>query len=316
MKLSQVLAWGFVAFQSVAQAALPLNPLDPSLPLTTHTRVECLLENAVVNTGATQAACSERHSDGTHAESTGVASASLHTGELRVVAGSQSPPRPSLQGPGYGWAEASMYDTLTVAGPVTNGFRVNLSMSVGGFYSASAGTPVPLTDTFINASLLTSSAETGLPVDSSQIIVKLLSSQAQGTPVTAFRESESGDLTTNGVVPVGNPTSLLFDPADMRFTLTSSFDITPSKPSFAFSARLLIGNFSTFADGSGGGDTVLDFGRTAKLSIDAPPGVAFVSGSGAFLVPVPEPANAALLAIGLVALFLARHRAADRSRSS
>lgn len=317
MSISRLFAWGFAVFLSAAQAAPPSNPLDPSLPLTTHARVECLLFDAVVATGDAQAQCFEGSITATRAGSTGVASANLHTGELRATAISQTQSRSSGLLPGFGWAEAELYDTLTVVGPVTSAFRVNLSMTVGGFYSASSVDPWPV-DTFVTASLVTLSVDNGFLEDSAGIRIELQSTQVPGEPVTAFRDSEFGDVTTNGVVPPGNPTSLMFDPSDMRFTLTSSFDITPLKPSFAFSARLLVGNFSSFlADSSSTRDTVLDFGQTARLSISAPPGVTFISESGAFLQPVPEPSTVALLTIGLAMLMAAaaRQRAVGKRRS-
>ncbi len=190
-----------------------------------------------------------------------------------------------------------MYDTLTVNGPVTTGFQVNLSMTVSGLYSSSSANPRPL-DTFVTANLITLSGATGFVDDAAGIGIKIYQDgigQLTG---------QLGDVTTNA-----DPTSLQFDTADMRFTLTSSFFVTAQNPSFAFYARLLVNNFSSFqADDISTRETVLDFGHTAKLSIDAPAGITFSSDSGAFLVPVPEPSSTALLALGLAMLVAAAAR--------
>ncbi len=170
-------------------------------------------------------------------------------------------------------------------------------MTVDGTYFSSGADPWAI-DTFVTASLFTLAADTGFVQSLAGIRINLLGGSRPGDLVVGqLASAPLGNVSTNM-----DPTSQRFDPADMRFTLTSSFLITPQNPRFAFSARLLVGNFSSFsADSIETRETVLDFGNTARLSIDAPPGITFVSDSGAFLVsaPVPEPATSALLTLGL-----------------
>lgn len=307
------LACCVTAFVPIAMA-LTANPLEPSnsfLPLSIHARTLC--SGSVINTGATtggtQADCSRQSASATNAIGKGEAHANLNTGELRATATSQSVPGSLNLNPGFGRAEAALYDTLTPVGPVTTGFFVTMKMTVDGFFSSNSPDPRGLgsPSTFAGASLLTLAADTGFVRSQAGVGIELIGGNRPGDAVVGRLRGMPLNATTNI-----DPATQLFDSADMRFTLIAEFLITPQSPSFAFLAQLRVGNFSSFAeDASVTRENVLDFGNTARLSIEAPPGVTFISDSGAFLVAVPEPATQAMLAAGLVFLWATARRRAS-----
>lgn len=73
--------------------------------------------------------------------------------------------------------------------------------------------------------------------------------------------------------------------------LSVSILLTPDDSTFSF-----IGLLNAAVNAGG----VADFGHTATLTLDLPPGLTFESASGVFLAPIPEPPTIASLLLGVI----------------
>jgi hypothetical protein len=261
------LAFAFAAF-AVPSMAQTSNPLGPTLPLTVHTLANCVQVNNQSPTSLIDEHVGAAHASCT-AGTTADASADVSAGSLRAVVATQ------WLDPVYqaGLAKVALYDTLTFAG-LTGSAVITLNMSIHGRFSG----PPSGGGGDVYASLISDFPPLGIHV----------------------AESNSGDIylpegTVGGVTTNADPITGLFDRNDVRFDLSRSFAIVPGG-TFWFLAQL-----NLFA---GGTNEVTDFGHTALLSLDLPPGVTYTSSSGLFLTgvaaPVPEPETTWLLLAGLI----------------
>lgn len=261
------LAFALAAF-AVPSIAQTSNPLGSTLPLTVHALASCLELNNQSPTSLIDehvGAARASCTAGTNSD----ASADVSGGSLRAVVATQ------WIDPLYraGLAKAALYDTLTFSG-VTGTLVGTLNMSIHGSFSG----PPSGGQGDVYASLISNFSPLGIHV----------------------HESNSGDIylpegTVGGVTTNADPITGLFDRNDVRFDLSRSFAIVPGG-TFWFLAQL-----NLFA---GGTNEVTDFGHTALLSLDLPPGVTYTSSSGLFLTgvaaPVPEPETTWLFLAGLI----------------
>jgi hypothetical protein len=268
--LALALAWAFLALPAAAQTN---NPLGTGLPLNVHARATCSENAGPLGTviddqvGAAAASCSA----GSHAQ----ASADLSSGTLKVVASSTALPGGLIVGLG----QAGLYEALT--------------------FSSSNCVPGASCVEFVTLNMSLHGSFSGLAQDA-DVIVNLLSTSLPSS--VRIHESSTGQIYLPAA-PVGtvttnaDPATWIFPRGDVRADLTKTFAVTPGQPVW-FLASLRVQ--------SGLGNEVVDFGHTAQLSLDLPPGVTFTSASGQFLTavvtPVPEPGMAWLLLTGVVPL--------------
>jgi hypothetical protein len=239
--------------------------------LTIHTLANCIEINNQSPNGLIDEHVGAAHAS-CSAATNASASADVSGGSLRAVVATQ------FIDPLYraGLAKAALYDTLTFAG-LSGPVVVTLNMSIHGSFS-----PVPSGGgADVTASLISDFLPLGIHV----------------------HESNAGDIylpegIVGGVKTNADPITGLFPRNDVRFDLSKSFAVSPGAPSFWFMAQLNLL--------AGGTNDVTDFGHTALLSLDLPPGVTYTSSSGLFLTdiaaPVPEAETAWLLLAGILPL--------------
>jgi len=261
------LAFALATF-ALPGAAQTTNPLGSTLPLTVHTLASC----AQVSNQSSTSIIDEHYAAGSASCSAGTtsnASADLASGSLRAVTATH------WLDPVYdaGLAKAALYDKVTFSG-LTGTQVITLNMVVHGSFSG----PPSGGGGDVYASLISDQLPAGVHLH-------------EGNAGDIYLpEGVVGAVTTNA-----DPITGLFDRNDVRIDLSKSFAVTPGNPSFWFLAQLQL-----FA---GGTNEVTDFGHTALLSLDLPPGVTYTSSSGLFLTavaPVPEPDTMWLLLAGLI----------------
>lgn len=264
------LALTLAAF-SLPSVAQTTNPLGSSLPLTVHALAGCIELNNQSPLQVIDEQVGAAHASCT-AATNAEASADVSSGSLRVTVASQT--LPPLHQAGLG--RAALYDRLTFAG-MSGPTPITLNMSIHGSFS-----PDPFAgggDVF--ASMFGSILASGVHLK-------------EGTGGGVFLyDAPVGQVTTNA-----DPITGIFPSNDVRIDLSRTFTVSASTPDIWFLAQLSLV--------SGGANETMDFGHTALLSLDLPPGVTYTSASGLFLTegaaPVPEPEAAWLLFAGLIPL--------------
>jgi hypothetical protein len=242
----------------------------------------------------------------------GEAHADLSTGVMRSrsqAEGERSPDTPDAAG-ANGGSTAWLADTITVGGGYSG--PVQLQMKVSGTFrmnnlpfgslpygsrGADAIFPTVTPQLFLwdkdPSNPPESSAAAFVEQYSDQFLVHLESSSTQGGGSVDANTDSSGNFA---------------DPADVQIMLTGTFDVTPSNPTFSFSAVLGTStgiNAAALPPGEYRLSEV-DFGNSAHLSLILPAGVPWTSESGVFLQGVPEPGTGVLLAAGMLCLSTVR----------
>lgn len=226
---------------------------------------------------------------------TGEAASDLRTGTLRSHSVGQgyyrvpAPPAPVIRLEALGFSSASLYDTITFQG---SGL-VELRMTVEGAMVGDAGAE-NVAQGFLNT--CTSDCDNGAGYGEAYVRVEGGSPTGTiGAVVQMLRATGSGAATTNA------NSSGVFDPSDIRFTLSAFADVSPANPTLTFIAGLFTSaNVRPAIDIDEVFEADTGFGNTAQLELIVPQGVSWTSASGAFLVP--EPSTFALLTTGLGAL--------------
>ena len=200
-----------------------------------------------------------------------------------------------------GLAAARVYDTLTFAG-LSGPMPVTMHMTVDGSFFTTDPNPNTQGTELVGTLLVLGTGGSGIRI-------------VQGNSGQAFVFSKEGAVTTNA-----DPASLIFDSADVRFVLVSTFVVSPGAPSATFIALLRAASGLGFtAPSLTVKEGIVDFGHTAQFSLDVPDGINWSSASGVFLTgvaaPVPEPGAAWLLLTALVPL-AARIRSARRREAT
>ncbi|MFO1319657.1 MAG: hypothetical protein U1F52_08580 [Burkholderiales bacterium] len=122
-------------------------------------------------------------------------------------------------------------------------------------------------------------------------------SRAEVTFDWAGSSGPGGPVPTASVATTGTVTGVIDDPAGLHALLVDTVMVRPGQP-VVISATL--SSRTTTREGTW---AFIDFSHTAALSIEAPPGISFTSGSGLLLTtpPVPEPATWQALLAGFAA---------------
>lgn len=265
----------------LAVAILLLSSLAEAFPA----EVTCL---QIQQTGNDFASCLARHADddghGTEVIGTGEAAVDLRTGLLRSHAIAQAYSSGTTDLNVSGGSIAQIFDTVTIGGGY-NGV-VGLQMDVSGAFLLND--PVGFQD-----------------FPTLNTYLSLFTQTQENTAFVLVEEYSGGGglFVTQRMTGNAGYSADVNDLADVRVVLTASFVVTPSTRTFSVLARLATS--SAISHGNQG-DHVhvsdVNFGDTAHLSLVLPQGVPWTSGSGAFLVDVPEPGTGALLAVGLLGL--------------
>ena len=274
----------------LAAAALTVNPINSSLPLSIHVRARC--ENGTIsypgNVGnitdsfadmPVAASCSGAVTQANPATlssvfGTNTAAGALGAGTLGVVAigRSYSDATQSLHA-GSG-STAFLYDTLTVNGSWTGVRNVELRLTFHGrLTTLNAPTQNWISSNISSGLLLITDA--GTLLGSTGLFITVGNN---GVPfITSSAVSAGTTLTTNAV-------NTVFDPNDIQFTMTYVFGATTSNRRFSFMGR--IDGASGFV-GSGVPGAIaagaVDFANGGQFSLIVPSDVTVTSASGQFL---------------------------------
>lgn len=264
---------------ALAGVALPAaaqlnNPLGGGLPLTVHAQASCIQVSSASpstpivdeRTGNSAASCTA--DDNAHA------SADLASGTLRVTVVSQTTTAVHEAGLGM----AAFYDTLTFSG-FSGSLQIPLNMHLHGTFSPDP--PVFPGGGDVFASLISTGLLSG---------VHLKEGNSGGG--IFFYDAPLGNVRSNV-----DPVTHLLPRDDVQIDMSTTFTVFPGAPVWFLAKVNVLG---------GGANETTDFGHTAQLSLDLPPGVTFTSTSGVFLTalaaPVPEAETAWLLLAGILPL--------------
>lgn len=283
-----------------ALSAATLNPIDPALPLYLQASASCKSDdvtNLLTATGMAYAACAgivsvqDPGSPQTVVSSNSDAVANLNSGSLKLKTVSRSFTDGTLYMGAAAFAQADLYDTLTVNGTWTGVRLVELRLEVDGSFMSNAPRPV-WQNTEVEGSLLifrgsdVPAAYGGLTIGMSR----------SGIPLVASRSEDRDQMT----VTTNAATTGSFDPANVGFSFSYLFPATTADRTFTFWSRMRLRPAVAVDTGLlGTSETTIDFGNTAQFTLVVPPDVSVSSASGQFLTPVPEPAAWWLWAQGL-----------------
>ena len=278
-----------------AALALTVNPMDRSLPLSIHARAGCAdgpksSGGFLIDDGALRAACSGSVVDSSATDSVfGVASGEvdLARGTLKAVATSRSLQDATQSLSAGASSTLFVYDTLTAEGSFTGLKAITLKLHVEGSFSSNASRP-NWQGSSVNSVLITYDGA-GVPTGGSGLFI------TQGNAGTPFITS----MTTNVVGLTTNATSTVFDPADVQFDYSYTFLATPTNRTFSFMARLGLTSGMGFGTDANPAEGTIDFGHTARFSLEVPSDITVSSASGQFLAAVPEPGAHWLLLTGM-----------------
>ena len=238
-----------------------------------------------------------------HLTASGLASANLATGQLKVGAASiyQSLSIPGNSQPSDftvgTFAQAIMSDVLTINGDIPSPVTVRLSMSVSGSIQADGlGDPTPNDS---NTQIASFELTGGYP--NAQFTIGNL----QGGILTYSKNSRQGGVDIKSAV-TGN----------ISITLYNDFVISASSRQIPFEAFALAEPVGPNSYGS----VISDFEHTANLSISLPSNLSYTSLSGKFLTEsqtgptnVPEPSSFGIILISVLGL-ASIHFSLGRSR--
>jgi hypothetical protein len=264
---------------ALASVALPggaqtTNPLGGGLPLTVHAQASCI---EVSSAAPTAPIVDERTGDfaaSCIADDNAHASADLKHGTLKVTVETQTSSTVHEAGLGM----AAFYDTLTFSG-FSGSLQIPLNMRLHGSFSPDPPTFPGGGDLF--ATLIGTGILSGVH----------LKEGSSGGEIY-FYDTPLGNVRSNV-----DPITHLFPRDDVVIDMSTTFTVLPSLPVWFLAKVNVLG---------GGANETTDFGHTAQLSLDLPPGVTFTSTSGVFLTalaaPVPEAETAWLLLAGILPL--------------
>jgi len=293
-----------VLVSAAAAQAIPVNPIDPSLPLNTYTQVKCF---SVPNPGGTYSTCAdgrivENPATLTSVAANGIAQSDLATGTLRAQAIGRAYWFGADQLRIGASAEAQLYDTITFGGSYVGPVEIRLTVE-GSFSTTDAN---PNTQSSEVRNLLRVMHDSGSFIGADGLFI------VQGNNGGVFLDSPGKESQTNV-----DPVTGLFDPANVQFYASVVFNVTPTSRTFAFLAELETTaglGFTSPVDLVK--ESNVNFGNTAQLAVIAPAGVTWTSGSGLLLTP--EPSSLALLGAGLGGLVWigrgSRSRGADAQK--
>jgi hypothetical protein len=285
-----------VAGSGLPAFALTVNPIDPALPLSIHTRSTCL--NGTVsfpgNVGNTTLHHVDREFGGNctggvtqqnPATLTGLlaesrARSDLGAGTIGAVALSRSFVDEAQALRVGTQASASIYDTLTVNGTWAGVRNVEIRLVVQGKLTSNAPAPNWMSSDVSTGLLLIN--EAGFLLANTGVFIN---QGNDGTPfITSTAASGGANFTTNAVNQV-------FDPDDVRVTLSFVFPATTSSRTFSFRAQLNLSSGMGFVSGLQGAivEGMIDFADAGRFELIVPADVTVSSASGRFLSGVPAP---------------------------
>lgn len=272
--------------------ALTVNPLDPSLPLNQHAWALCGTGSSVPNVGGTRTSCETLNSvvnpmTLNHVVGTSAGTADLHTGTLRSRSTAQALSFESDLIRSGGSSSVKLYDTITIEGGFAGPVEMRMLVD-GSFFTTDAVNPN--TNSEMRAKLIGFSGTGGLVANTLVLVNQHNNGQV---------ELRNQGVVGSGAITTNASSTLKFDPANVQVGISVFFPVTPTSPTFSFLAELATDSALGFTDPVNQVKQAwTDFGNTAQLSLIVPEGVTWHSASGAFLVPAPVPAPAALWLFG------------------